>query len=521
MFVNLRRKYIRLISKKFDDFIEQDISAICITRSDGTIFQENSNFDSLFDYQKNEINGTNLRSIISKNSKEIFEDLINRNEKSVDGKVERNGEVELEGIKKNGELIPILMRLSKISILGENYIYATINDLTELKQKEKQIESISRFPEENPHFVVRIDENGKILYANYSSKSYFKKLNHSSKIKVITYLRQKVELLPEDKKPLHEELKIDNDSYYVSLIPVFDQSYFNAYVTKITDYVSKVEEREQKLKTLSEELSQRVESQVGEIKEKNQSLIENIRFAKTIQDAFESKATQVIRENYEVQYLNNPHSIVSGDFIWSSEAEDGRTFVLFGDCTGHGVSASMVAVMVNSLIAQRLTTDKSFSAMMNALREDIIRLTSQELNYGVNVGLDAALVALDKKNSQLEFCGANISVYIERNYELKEYRGNRFSLSLEGSKLESFISQKINLEDGDVIYIASDGIRDQFGGEKNKKLKRIGFEKLLNSVSKVPFNKRAKHIDSFLKEWQGDNYQVDDQSILCVKFSGQ
>ena len=62
-------------------------------------------------------------------------------------------------------------------------------------------------------------------------------------------------------------------------------------------------EREQKLKTLSEELSQRVESQVGEIKAKNQSLIENIRFAKTIQDAFESKAIQVIRKNYEVQYF--------------------------------------------------------------------------------------------------------------------------------------------------------------------------------------------------------------------------
>ncbi len=519
MFVNLRRKYIRLISKKFDDFIEQDISAICITRSDGTIFQENSNFDSLFDYQKNEINGTNLRSIISKNSIEILEELINRNDKSVDGKVERNSEVELEGIKKNGQLIPILMRLSKISILGENYIYATINDLTELKQKEKQIESISRFPEENPHFVVRIDENGKILYANYSSKSYFKKLNHSSKTKVINYLREKVELLSEDKKPLHEELKIDNDSYYVSLIPVFNQSYFNAYVTKITDYVSKVEEREQKLKALSDELSERVESQVGEIREKNQSLIENISFAKTIQDAFEAKALRVISKKWDVQYLNNAHSIVSGDFIWSSDVDDGRTFILFGDCTGHGVSASMIAVMVNSLITQRLTTDKSLTGMMDALREDVITLTSQELKYGVNVGLDAALLAIDEKKSELEFCGANISIHIERKNKLKEFRGNRFGLSLEGSILGTFHSENIKLEHGDVIYIASDGIRDQFGGEKNKKLKRIGFEELLNSASNVPFNKRVKHIDSFIKEWQGDNYQVDDQSILCIKFS--
>ena len=92
-----------------------------------------------------------------------------------------------------------------------DYIYVTINDLTELKQKEKQIDSISRFPEENPHFVLRIDKNGEIQYANYSSKSFFRKLNYSSKSKVITYLKGKVESLPERRKPLYEELKIEND----------------------------------------------------------------------------------------------------------------------------------------------------------------------------------------------------------------------------------------------------------------------------------------------------------------------
>ena len=174
----------------------------------------------------------------------------------------------------------------------------------------------------------------------------------------------------------------------------------------------------------------------------------------------------------------------------------------------------MVAAIVNSLIAQRLTNEKSLSGIMDALREDIIKLTSQESTYGVNVGLDAALVAIDKKNSELEFCGANISVHLERNNELKEFRGNRFSLSLEGVDLESFISQNIKLQDGDVIYIASDGIRDQFGGEQNKKLKKIGFEKLLNSLADIRFEDRTEHIDSYLKSWQGENYQVDDQSIL-------
>ncbi len=499
--------------------MEQDISCICITNKEGDIVRANSNFTLLFNYEKQEIIGENISKIIPEKFKERHNNSTNSDKKTSDSKFTGRDEVELEGLKKNGELIPIMMRLSEISLLGENYFYATINDLTELKQKEKQIDSISRFPEENPQFVLRVDKNEDIIYANLSSRSFFEGISYSNKKKVVDYLKGKVDFICETRKPFFEELKIENENYYLSLIPVLGRYYFNVYVTKITDYVTKVEEREYKLKKLSEELSEQVEHQVGEIREKSISLIENINFAKTIQDAFEAKAIRVISEKYDVQYLNNAHSIVSGDFIWSSEAEDGRTFILFGDCTGHGVSASMVAVMVNSLLAQSLTTEKPLSVIMNALREDIITLTSQELKDGVNVGLDAALVTIDNKKRELEFCGANISVHIDRNNELKEFRGNRFSLSLEGGDLGVFNSQNIKLENGDVIYIASDGIRDQFGGERNKKMKRRGFEDLLKNLSKIQFNERAKYIDSFLKDWQGKNFQVDDQSILCVKFS--
>ena len=158
--------------------------------------------------------GQNLRDIISVNFREVFENLINGNDKLINHKHAGKGEVELEGIRKNGELIPIMMRLSKISLLGENYVYVTINDLTELKQKEQQVDSISRFPEENPHFVLRVDQKGEISYANYSSKSFFKEVPYASKRVVLNYLKGKVDLLFRDWKPFYEELKIENDVLY-------------------------------------------------------------------------------------------------------------------------------------------------------------------------------------------------------------------------------------------------------------------------------------------------------------------
>ncbi|MHB1254333.1 MAG: PAS domain-containing protein [Candidatus Humimicrobiaceae bacterium] len=47
-------------------------------------------------------------------------------------------------------------------------------DITEHKQAEEEIKSLSKFPEENPNIVGRIDYHGKILYCNHACKRIFK-----------------------------------------------------------------------------------------------------------------------------------------------------------------------------------------------------------------------------------------------------------------------------------------------------------------------------------------------------------
>ena len=59
-FKKLKRRYIGFISKKFEDFIEQDISCICITNKKGDIVKVNSNFKLLFNYSEKEILGQNV-----------------------------------------------------------------------------------------------------------------------------------------------------------------------------------------------------------------------------------------------------------------------------------------------------------------------------------------------------------------------------------------------------------------------------------------------------------------------------
>ena len=53
---------------------------------------------------------------------------------------------------------------------------AIFNDITERKQSEQQIDSLARFPAENPNPVLRLRPDGVILYANEASQSLLQEL---------------------------------------------------------------------------------------------------------------------------------------------------------------------------------------------------------------------------------------------------------------------------------------------------------------------------------------------------------
>ena len=84
--------------------MEQDISCICITNKEGDIVRANSNFTLLFNYEKQEIIGENISKIIPEKFKERHNNSANSDKKTSDSKFTGRDEVELEGLKKNGEL---------------------------------------------------------------------------------------------------------------------------------------------------------------------------------------------------------------------------------------------------------------------------------------------------------------------------------------------------------------------------------------------------------------------------------
>ncbi|MCT4562394.1 MAG: serine/threonine-protein phosphatase, partial [Crocinitomicaceae bacterium] len=83
---------------------------------------------------------------------------------------------------------------------------------------------------------------------------------------------------------------------------------------------------------------------------------------------------------------------------------------------------------------------------------------------------------------------------------------------------EPFQQQSISLEDGDTIYLYSDGYIDQFGGPKGKKMKYRQLEDYVSRFANEEMNRQQDLFDQAFEDWKGENEQIDDVCLIGVRF---
>jgi serine phosphatase RsbU (regulator of sigma subunit) len=80
-----------------------------------------------------------------------------------------------------------------------------------------------------------------------------------------------------------------------------------------------------------------------------------------------------------------------------------------------------------------------------------------------------------------------------------------------------FIQEEFQLESGDVLYLSSDGYRDQLGGPNGKRMMRkVTREKLLN-LSSEPLDRQREVLISDFEDWKGTGQQTDDICVMGIR----
>jgi serine phosphatase RsbU (regulator of sigma subunit) len=145
-------------------------------------------------------------------------------------------------------------------------------------------------------------------------------------------------------------------------------------------------------------------------------------------------------------------------------------------------------------------------------------LHQKEANSTSKDGMDIAICSIDYKTLELEYAGAFNPLYLLRDGDIVQTKGDKFPI---GSFLDGetplFTNHKIQLLEGDQIYIFSDGFPDQFGGPRGKKFMYKKFRELLIANGDQDLKTQQELLKDSLYAWMQDEEQVDDILVIGVK----
>ena len=114
--------------------------------------------------------------------------------------------------------------------------YVSVNrDISQRKQAEAEIQSLARFPDENPNPILRIAGDGVILYANQSSQPLLQAWKRRPGQTLPARLRRKVALGLRAGKVMEIEQPADGRLYSLQLVPFPGDGYANIYGRDITE----------------------------------------------------------------------------------------------------------------------------------------------------------------------------------------------------------------------------------------------------------------------------------------------
>ena len=120
---------------------------------------------------------------------------------------------------------------------------------------------------------------------------------------------------------------------------------------------------------------------------------------------------------------------------------------------------------------------------------------------------------------KVTYAGAKMPIYYIRRNEglIKKVKATRKSIGGPKGRMnkEEFFNTEIILERRDLIYLASDGLRDQ-NNDKREKFSSQRMEHLLEAHNNRTPAKQKQVLNTALKDWKGDEPQRDDITVIGV-----
>lgn len=283
------------------------------------------------------------------------------------------------------------------------------------------------------------------------------------------------------------------------------------------------------LKTLNNELEDRVEQRTQELNEANQKIhtlnkqlrSENVRMSAEL-DVTRKIQQMLLPNEQELKLIPDldiagfmePASEVGGDYYDVLQYE-GKVKIGIGDVTGHGLESGMLMLMVQmavrTLLTSNITDPKAFMEILNRAIFDNIKRMGTDKNL--------TLALLDYDNGKFNLSGQHEDVLIMRHGGLVERIDTTdlgFWIGVESNISDFLALRDIHIEPGEGMVLYTDGITEA----RNTDKRQYSVERLCTVLSnnwQYPAEQIRNAVIEDVHAYIGSEELLDDLTLLVFK----
>jgi len=254
--------------------------------------------------------------------------------------------------------------------------------------------------------------------------------------------------------------------------------------------------------------------------EANQNFGDSVAYASHFQHRLLTSEPDLQRDFGEVRFIWQPRDLVGGDFLTHFQI-GGKSYIVFYDCTGHGVPGGFMVMLVCAAI-DRIRMQASHpgncSEMLQSIHDEICVALGITPEHSATDGLDCAVLCLTPDKQSLEFAGANIDLLaVSETGEVQKYPALRQALGYryQEKPLQAEL-HRISV-DSRCFVLATDGIATQIGAKTGRMMGSRHFQSLLSEAKSTDPRKLANQLMRGLRRWQGEEERRDDVMILAFR----
>lgn len=252
------------------------------------------------------------------------------------------------------------------------------------------------------------------------------------------------------------------------------------------------------------------------ISEKNTEILDSIHYAKRIQQSILPTSEYINSIENSISVLYKPRDIVSGDLYWVyKNSKD--IFIAVIDCTGHGVPGAFLSLLAHNAIEQAVIEKNLVrpTQILDSMNTFIKGVLNQNNSENIKDGMEVGLCVVN--GTKVTYAGANIKLKYSSGNILQEVKATKCSVgSIQPNVTVAPTEHMIELKKGDRLFMHTDGIVDQFGGDHIKKYTSKNVNKAIQDSLSLSLADQGSKLENDFINWKAGNEQTDD--VLMVMF---